>query len=144
VGSGAGSRELYASILTWAAEMKVEATLSKAILDASNQPPGEYVIQQGWVLIALQNALWQMLHTPDFEEGVVDTILRGGDTDTNAAICGALMAAVHGIEVIPGNWVESVLGCRPEAGRPGVNRPRPECFWPVDAVDLAEQLVSHK
>jgi dihydroxyacetone kinase-like predicted kinase len=39
----------------------------------------------GWVLIAFQNALWQMLHAPSFEEGVVDTVMQGGDTDTNAA-----------------------------------------------------------
>lgn len=67
--------------------------------------------------------------------------MRGGDTDTNAAICGALLGAVYGLDAIPGQWVERVLNCRPKAGHPGVNRPRSECFWPVDALELADRLI---
>ena len=96
----------------------------------------------GWVLIAFQNALWQLLNAPGFEEGAIDTVMRGGDTDTNAAICGALLGAVYGANDIPTQWVESILKCRPEEGRPGVYRPRPKCFWPIDALELAEQLVN--
>jgi hypothetical protein len=32
--------------------------------------------------------------------------------------------------------------CRPAAEKPNVRHPRPECFWPVDALELAERLVS--
>jgi hypothetical protein len=95
----------------------------------------------GWVLIAFQNALWQLLYASDFEEALVDTVGRGGDTDTNAAICGALLGAVYGLEAIPEPWRRAVLGCRPKAGRPGVRRPRPEIYWPVDALDLAASLL---
>jgi len=104
----------------------------------------DYVQQQGWVLIAFRNALWQLLHAANLEEGVVDTIRRGGDTDTNAAICGALLGAVYGREAIPAQWLDCLLNCRPEAGHLGVQRPRPECFWPVDALDLANRLISEK
>ena len=96
---------------------------------------------QGWVLIALRNALWQLLHATSLEEGVIDTIMRGGDTDTNAAICGALLGAVHGRDAVPGRWIETLLTCRPQAGRPNVRQPRPPCYWPVDALELAERLV---
>jgi ADP-ribosylglycohydrolase len=48
------------------------------------------------VLIAFQDALWQLLHAASREEGVVDTLSRGGDTDTNATICGALLGSVYG------------------------------------------------
>ncbi|MCL4735256.1 MAG: ADP-ribosylglycohydrolase family protein, partial [Candidatus Omnitrophica bacterium] len=54
--------------------------------------------------------------------------MRGGDTDTNAAICGALLGAVYGRNAIPGQWVESLLNCRPAAGLPNVRHPRPGCF----------------
>ena len=94
------------------------------------------------MLIAFRNTLWQLLNAPSFEAGVVDTVMRGGDTDTNAAICGALLGAVYGLDAIPAQWVDRVLNCRPKAGHPGVNRPRPECFWPVDALELAAQLIS--
>lgn len=43
----------------------------------------------------------------------MDTIMRGGDTDTNAAICGALLGAVYGRKAVPIQWVESLLKCRP-------------------------------
>jgi ADP-ribosyl-[dinitrogen reductase] hydrolase len=94
------------------------------------------------VLTAFRNVLWQILHAPSLEAGVVDTVMRGGDTDTNAAICGALLGAVYGSSAIPGQWVEALLNCRPTAGNVRVHRPRPECFWPVDALEIAERLLS--
>jgi hypothetical protein len=72
----------------------------------------------------------------------VDTVTCGGDTDTNAAIDGALLGAVYGREAIPAQWVESLLSCRPAIGNPHVRNPRPECFWPVDARLLAIRLVA--
>lgn len=142
IATGKGAQELYGQVKTWAAAMTVDCSLMKAIADASTAPPPDYLHQQGWVLIAFQNALWQLLHAPSLEEGVVDTVTRGGDTDTNAAIAGALLGAVYGREAIPAQWSEKVLTCRPEAGNPLVRHPRPECFWPVDALDIATSLVT--
>ena len=118
-----------------------EASLREVIEEAENAPPADYASQEGWVLIAFQNALWQLLHAPGLEEGVVDTVMRGGDTDTNAAICGALLGAVHGAGAVPAQWRKALRACRPEAGRPGVKRPRPAEYWPVDAEALAEKLL---
>jgi ADP-ribosylglycohydrolase len=142
IGAGKGTQDLYRQIESWAAETKVETTLMKAITAASIAPPPEYIRQQGWVLIAFQNALWQLLHAPSLEEGVVDTVMRGGDTDTNAAITGALLGAVYGRDAIPAQWAEKLLTCRPEAGNRRARHPRPECFWPVDALHLAQRLVA--
>ena len=124
-----------------AKRMPVEAALLATIDKAAQAPPPDFVRQQGWVLIAFQNALYQLLHAPSMEEGVVDTVMRGGDTDTNAAICGALLGAVHGLEAVPEQWLNALRNCRPQEGNPRVHRPRPECFWPVDALELAERLV---
>jgi len=135
-------RETYEGIKIWATELKVEKTLMKAILDAPGSVPADYLTQQGWVLIAFQNALWQLLHATSLEEGVVDTVMRGGDTDTNAAIAGALLGAAYGSDAVPKQWVEKILTCRPKAGEPRVHQPRPECFWPVDAPELARSLVA--
>ena len=139
--TGCGAQDLYQKIDTWTRDTRVEGTLLEAISGAAAAPPTHYIYQQGWVLIAFHNALWQMLHSPNLEEGVVDTVMRGGDTDTNAAICGALLGAIYGREAIPEQWVECLLKCRPAAGEPRVRHPRPRCFWPVDAMELAERLV---
>ena len=143
IASGCEAVELYHSIRQWAADMAVEPALMDAILGAAETPPADYVHQQGWVLIALRNVIWQLLHAPSFEAGIIDTVMRGGDTDTNAAICGALLGAVYGLSAIPTRWTDRVLNCRPKAGTPGVRRPRPECLWPVDALELAVRLLQN-
>lgn len=142
ISTDCGSQELYRQIETWAREMDAEEALLESITGASMAPPSDYIQQQGRVLIAFRNALSQLLHAPNLEDGVVDTVMRGGDTDTNAAITGALLGAMYGRDAVPVQWVKKILSCRPEAGQPHIRRPRPRCFWPVDALDLAERLVS--
>ena len=139
--TGCDGATLYQHILERTAEVPVASPLMDIVRYATSAPPADYVHQQGWVLIAFHNALWQLLHAPTLEAGVVDTVRQGGDTDTNAAIAGALLGAVHGREAVPAQWADRVLNCRPKAGDPRVQRPRPERFWPVDALELAAQLV---
>lgn len=111
------------------------------MLDAAKLgPPEEYYRQMGWVRIAFHNAFFQALHAPNFEEGVVDTVGRGGDTDTNAAIAGALLGAIHGRAAVPAAWRYKLLACRPLRAA-GARRPRPMEFWPADAMELAERLL---
>ena len=141
IASGCEATTLYQCIKQWAADMTVAPVIMETIEGAAEAPPADYTRQQGWGLIAFRNALWQLLNAPDLEVGVVDTVMRGGDTDTNAAICGALLGAVYGLDAVPAQWLDCILNCRPQAGQPGVHRPRPECFWPVDALELAKQLV---
>ena len=140
--SGGDAHSLYEQIVTWAGELQVDRSLYDLVIDAADAPPADYVSQAGWVLVAFRNALWQLLNAENLEEAVVDTVMRGGDTDTNAAITGALLGAVWGRNAIPAQWEKAVLNCRPRSGVPDVNRPRPQCFWPVDALDLAERLIS--
>ncbi|MCY3700168.1 MAG: ADP-ribosylglycohydrolase family protein [Gemmatimonadetes bacterium] len=138
---GPAPRELYERIAAWAKEEEICAAVRACVAEAATGPPDDYMTHMGWVLIALRNALWQLRHAPSLEEGVIDSVMRGGDTDTNAAICGALLGAVHGLEAIPARWSGPILRCRPEAGRPGVRRPRPKVYWPTDALSLAAQLL---
>ena len=141
VRAGCAARDLYRRIAGWAEDMRVDRRLLGAIQGAAIAPPADYVHQQGWVLTAIRNALWQLSHAQNLEEAVVDTVMRGGDTDTNAAICGALLGAVYGRDAIPAKWTECLLTCRPAAGQAHVGQPRPECFWPTDALELAEHLI---
>ena len=141
VRTGCAADDLYREIAIWAEEMGVDSKLKETIAAAAESPPENFMRFQGWVLIAFRNALWQLLNAESVEEGIVDTVMQGGDTDTNAAICGALLGAVYGREAIPNRWIETIQNCRPRAGTPGVYEPRPELFWPADALELAEKLV---
>ena len=112
-----------------------------AALAASARRRPDYATAQGLATVALQNAFYQLRHAAP-EEALVDTVRRGGDTDTNAAIAGALLGAVHGVEALPLRWRNAVLTCFPVAGLPGCQRPRPPSCWAVDALVVAERLLA--
>jgi ADP-ribosyl-[dinitrogen reductase] hydrolase len=67
VRQGCDARNLHWQIVTWAEGMKVERNLLDAVRRAAEAPPADYVHQQGWVLTAFSNALWQLLHAPNLE-----------------------------------------------------------------------------
>ena len=50
-------------------------------------------------------ALFALTSFEDYESGVLWAIGVGGDTDTNAAVSGALLGARHGVEAIPQGWL---------------------------------------
>lgn len=133
--------DLYDRMFEWADEMNCDQRVKRWMMHAATAPPESYTTNAGWVKIAFGNALYQLLHASSVEEALVDTVMCGGDTDTNAAIAGALLGAVHGRTSIPDRWLDCILECRPAYDRSGVERPRPEVFWPVDALEVAEALV---
>lgn len=138
---GLDAEQAYARALEWDEAHGMSPTVTTALRAARGTSP-DYETNQGHVLIALQNAFYQVLHAPTVEEGVVATVMGGGDTDTNAAIAGALLGALHGVQAIPDQWRQTVLTCRPREGVVGVHRPRPRTYWPVDALLLAELLLA--
>jgi ADP-ribosylglycohydrolase/fructose-1,6-bisphosphatase/inositol monophosphatase family enzyme len=140
IAAGCSAQDCYQAALDEAKRFSVASPVAEALREAAERPPNDYQTHQGWVLIALQNAFYQLLHAPTLEEGVVRTVMAGGDTDTNAAIAGALLGAVHGREAIPPQWLRGILSCRP-LPESGSLHPRPIEFWPVDALRLAENLL---
>jgi ADP-ribosylglycohydrolase len=141
VATGCTSQECYAAAVAEAERSSVQPGVRQALENARHAPPADYQEQLGWVLIALQNAFYQLLHARNLEEGIVDTIMRGGDTDTNGAIAGALLGAVHGRKGVPPRWVQTLLCCRPLSST-STRHPQPAEFWPVDALEMAEALLS--
>lgn len=92
--------------------------------EAEARRPADFP-KNGWVVHALQGA-WSAIHHGD---GLVDTLeraVRGGyDTDTVAAIAGALTGAVHGAGAVPDAWLRILHG------------------WPgLDAAGLTELAVA--
>jgi ADP-ribosylglycohydrolase len=63
----------------------------------------------GYVVDALEAALWALRSTRTFEDGVLAAVNLGDDADTTAAILGQLAGALHGVEGIPQRWRERVV-----------------------------------
>ncbi|MFN0171565.1 MAG: inositol monophosphatase family protein [Bryobacteraceae bacterium] len=137
---GGTAREIYNYACEQAAQIDAADPVRQALESALRERP-DYLHQSGWVLVALQNAFYQLVNAETLERGICDSAAQGGDTDTNAAIAGALLGAVYGREAVPPDWRDRILTCRPIAGLPGVKNPRPRDYWPVDALRLAERLL---
>jgi ADP-ribosylglycohydrolase len=133
---------MLATAMRIAREAGAEAAPVSAVLDkaASGVAPAEFQHQMGWVLIALQNAFFHLAAGTALEPALIETVGRGGDTDTNAAIAGALLGAADGRASFPVRWVLPVLTCRPDRGLHAA-RPRPEAYWPDDLLELTEALL---
>jgi ADP-ribosyl-[dinitrogen reductase] hydrolase len=140
VREGDGPEAAFRAAEEWARRAGAALLVREALEAARHEAPVcDASGSEGWVKIALQNAFHELVHAPSLEEGVVATVRRGGDTDTNAAITGALLGAVHGRDAVPAQWRSMVLSCRPLA--PRARHPRPRACWPVDLMEIAEQLL---
>jgi ADP-ribosyl-[dinitrogen reductase] hydrolase len=61
---------------------------------------------QGFCLFTAGVALQSLLGTGDFEAEVRRVVALGGDTDTNAAVAGALLGALVGEDGLPHAWLD--------------------------------------
>jgi ADP-ribosylglycohydrolase/fructose-1,6-bisphosphatase/inositol monophosphatase family enzyme len=139
---GADPGAMLAVAVAHAGEGEAAARIRDLLLAAMDAPPARCDSGNiGDVAIALANAFHRLHRRQDFEVALVETVAAGGDTDTNAAVAGALLGAAQGREAIPLRWRRAVLSCRPVTA-PGVRRARPAAFWPDDALDLAEALLA--
>jgi ADP-ribosyl-[dinitrogen reductase] hydrolase len=139
IGYGTGPVACHEAALRWAHEAGANAAVIESLERATVEAPDCEGETQGFALIALQNAFYELLHASSLEAAVVTTVQRGGDTDTNAAVAGALLGAVYGRNAVPLQWRNMVLSCH--AHPKGARRPRPAAYWPGDVLDLAERLL---
>ena len=106
-GNGANTR--WRGMITQALEPKTQ--------------PSDFKINNGWVVAAFQGALSSINRTASLDEAIEASIRGGGDTDTVAAITGALAGALYGASALPESWVSIIHG------------------WPGYTVQEIEKLV---
>jgi ADP-ribosyl-[dinitrogen reductase] hydrolase len=63
----------------------------------------------GFALFTAGIALQVTAEKAGFEDGIRSVIALGGDTDTNAAVAGALLGALHGRGGLPEAWLERLV-----------------------------------
>jgi ADP-ribosylglycohydrolase len=89
-------------------------------IDEAVQLPQEAFNENGWVVWAFQAALSAIVHTPvpagepahHLAEVLRTAVMIGGDTDTVAAIAGALVGARWGESALPEDWLDILHGTR--------------------------------
>ncbi len=97
---------------------------------------------KGWVLIAFYTAFRYFFYTNSYHQAINEVIKLGGDTDTNAAITGALCGAFYGSQAImlnpttASNWNIIVNGDTTQG-----DFPRPDQFRPNDLEELVSKIV---
>ena len=62
----------------------------------------------GYVLATISASLWCLVNRPSYEEAVVAAVGLGEDSDTTAAVTGALAGAAYGASAIPTRWLDRV------------------------------------
>jgi ADP-ribosylglycohydrolase len=70
------------------------------------QPP--QIRGSGYVVQALEAALWAFYHSDDFAEGALMAVNLGDDADTTGAIYGQLAGAFYGRSAIPEEWQQKI------------------------------------
>lgn len=72
--------------------------------------PIEAVKSDGYCEHTLEAALWCFLNTFSYADCVLAAVNLGGDTDTTAAVAGAIAGVYYGFGAIPPKWVGRLRG----------------------------------
>lgn len=72
--------------------------------------PVDAVKSDGYCEHTLEAALWCFLNTSSYADCVLAAVNLGDDTDTTAAVAGAIAGVYYGFEAIPPKWVGQLRG----------------------------------
>jgi ADP-ribosylglycohydrolase len=73
--------------------------------------PESAIKSGGFVIDTLEAVFWCFLTTENYHDAVLKAVNLGDDTDTTAAVTGALAGLFYGIDDIPAEWLETLAGC---------------------------------
>ncbi|KXZ55562.1 hypothetical protein GPECTOR_2g1111 [Gonium pectorale] len=114
---------------------EVRDWLKEALGDAQGPAANRMI---GFVRYGFFYAFRHLSHRTPYREAIRDTLLLKGDTDTNAAIVGGLVGALHGASGVPAHMAAAVLG---RLGQPGTRGPkRPDWLQPGHLPELFAKL----
>lgn len=72
--------------------------------------PEQEIRSGGFVRDTLKAATWCFVNTTSYEDCVLVAVNLGDDTDTTAAVAGALAGTAYGIDAIPQEWTDALRG----------------------------------
>jgi ADP-ribosylglycohydrolase len=86
-------------------EYEIQQRCTSSVVDwyysSTSLATDNFCINGGHVKHAFRAAFYHLRRRSTYHEALHDVLARGGDTDTNAAIVGGLLGALHGFQLIP-------------------------------------------
>ncbi|MBQ7372399.1 MAG: ADP-ribosylglycohydrolase family protein [Blautia sp.] len=77
-------------------------------LEAFKSLPADKIKSTGYVVDALEAAVWSLLTTGSFNQALLKAVNLGDDTDTVGAIAGGLAGLYYGYDSIPEEWLSAI------------------------------------
>ena len=77
-------------------------------LETFKSLPAEKIKSTGYVVDALESAVWSLITTDSFDQALLKAVNLGDDTDTVGAIAGGLAGLYYGYDSIPEDWLSAI------------------------------------
>ena len=77
-------------------------------LEAFKSLPADKIKSTGYVVDALEAAVWSLITTDSFDQALLKAVNLGDDTDTVGAIAGGLAGLYYGYDSIPEEWLSAI------------------------------------
>ena len=77
-------------------------------LEAFKSLPADKIKSTGYVVDALEAAVWSLITTDSFDQALLKAVNLGDDTDTVGAIAGGLAGLHYGYDSIPEDWLSAI------------------------------------
>ena len=77
-------------------------------LDDFKSLPADKIRSTGYVVDALEAAVWSLITTDSFDQALLKAVNLGDDTDTVGAIAGGLAGLYYGYDSIPERWLSAI------------------------------------
>ena len=77
-------------------------------LDTFKSLPADKIKSTGYVVDALEAAVWSLITTDSFDQALLRAVNLGDDTDTVGAIAGGLAGLYYGYDSIPEDWLSAI------------------------------------
>jgi ADP-ribosyl-[dinitrogen reductase] hydrolase len=77
--------------------------------DGKPHPAGSWdIYASGELKESFNAAIWAVMSSNSFEEGLLNAVNLGGDADTVGAIAGQMLGAIYGVELVPKKWHQEI------------------------------------
>lgn len=110
------SQDICQEYIVVASKLLEGQNIREAIVGCSGRVPTIFELDEsdikstGFVVDTFEAAVWVVSTTDNFKDAILKAVNLGDDTDTVAAVAGGLAGIIYGLEGIPAEWIDKLLG----------------------------------